>query len=83
MTVALNRIRLYTWDGLVGALEKGATEADFALPAGFDPTVQADAIAFADLLARCARPLPGGGEAEPRDRAPPRPRPAPAPTSEL
>lgn len=46
----LNALGLYTWDGLVGALDAGATEADLALPAGLDPTVEADAITLRDAL---------------------------------
>jgi hypothetical protein len=50
MIAALSTIRLYSWDGLVGALDQGATAADLALPAGLNPSVEGDAIDFADLL---------------------------------
>jgi hypothetical protein len=46
----LNALRLYTWDGLVGALDAGATDADLALPAGLDPAAGADAVTLRDAL---------------------------------
>jgi len=46
----LNALALYHWEGLVTALEQGATEADLRLPAPLDPTVEADANQLRDLL---------------------------------
>jgi hypothetical protein len=46
----LNDLALYHWDGLVTALDKGATEVDIRLPAPLDPTVQADADQLRDLI---------------------------------
>jgi hypothetical protein len=46
----LNGLGLYTWGGIVTALELGATEADLALPAGVDPSVEANATDLRDRL---------------------------------
>jgi hypothetical protein len=46
----LNELALYHWDGLVTALEAGATEADLRLPASLDPTSEADADLLRDLF---------------------------------
>ncbi|HKQ31544.1 MAG TPA: hypothetical protein VJS66_09680 [Burkholderiales bacterium] len=52
----LNALALYNWDGLVPALERGATEADLRLPAPLDATVEADADQLRDLLRSDAVP---------------------------
>lgn len=46
----LNELALYHWEGLVTALEVGATEADLQLPSALDPTSEADANKLRDLL---------------------------------
>jgi len=46
----LNELSLYTWGLVVTALEAGSTEADIALPAPLNPTVEADADALADIF---------------------------------
>jgi hypothetical protein len=46
----LNALALYTWGGLVTALDAGATEADLALPAALDPTQEAEADILRDVL---------------------------------
>jgi len=51
----LNRLTLYTWDNLVGALEVGSTAADLTLP-GVAMT-QAQAIDLRDLLLDLETPL--------------------------
>ena len=48
--VVLNELALYHWNGLVTALEAGATEADLRLPAPLDPTLQANADELRDLF---------------------------------
>jgi hypothetical protein len=47
---SLNDLSLYSWGGVVTALEAGSTEADLALPAPLDATVEADATTLADLF---------------------------------
>ncbi len=71
----LSSIQLYDWGGLVDALEKGATAADLAVPAGLDATLEADAIQFESLLRDTPRRLlieeslnPGTGREPGRDR---------------
>ena len=49
-TPLLNDLYLYSWDGIVSALEAGSTEADLALPTGLNDTLQTDANQFRDLL---------------------------------
>lgn len=46
----LNELSLYSWDGLVTALDAGSTEADLNLPAPLNPLVQEDANILRDLL---------------------------------
>ncbi|MFN3324545.1 MAG: baseplate J/gp47 family protein [Bryobacteraceae bacterium] len=46
----LNELRLYSWDGVVTALEAGSTEADLALPAPLNPAVEADADTLVDIF---------------------------------
>jgi hypothetical protein len=46
----LNALSFYHWQGLVTALERGATEAELRLPAPLSPAVQADADTLRDLL---------------------------------
>jgi hypothetical protein len=50
----LNDLALYHWDGLVTALETGATEADLRLPAPLDSTVSTDADQLRDLFRSAA-----------------------------
>lgn len=52
----MNRLALYDWDGLVTALEIGATDADLRLPAALDATVEADADQLRDLFRSGAVP---------------------------
>lgn len=52
----LNALALYHWDGLVTALEAGATEADLKLPAGLDPGSETDADQLRDLFRSGAVP---------------------------
>ncbi len=46
----LNEMKPYTWEGLVTALEQGATQADLALPTGLDATNENDANQLRDLF---------------------------------
>jgi hypothetical protein len=48
----LNRLELYTWGGVVMALEAGAIEAELALPPGLNPLLQGDAQILRDHLRR-------------------------------
>lgn len=53
----LNEMQLYTWNGVVTALEAGSTAAEIALPAPLNPALQADADDFVDLLRSGDHPL--------------------------
>ncbi|MEL6475698.1 MAG: hypothetical protein AAFR17_00100 [Pseudomonadota bacterium] len=55
MVALLNRMALYTWGGLVGALEAGATGADITLPG--DPMDETAAEALRDALNALDGPL--------------------------
>jgi hypothetical protein len=46
---ALNELRLYTWGGVVTALEAGATEADLTVPTGTDAAALCSALQRADV----------------------------------
>jgi hypothetical protein len=46
----LSELTLYDWGGVVTALDAGSVEADLALPASLDATVEADADQLRDLF---------------------------------